>query len=531
MKIDQLKNIFVSCFFIILLLIGISSFYDYGISWDEPQQRIIGGASVKYIGEKFAPILLTRSVKEYPNLGEFADQDYGVAFEAPAIMMEQLFKLKYSHGVFAFRHLLTFLFFIGGVFAVYKLASRRFNSWQIGLLAATFLVISPRFFAEGFYNSKDIVFMSVFAIAMSTMFWFVAKPNIKTVLCHALATAYAVDVRIMAVILFLGTIFILCVKYIKKEIGLRRFLGVLCIYIPTTIVFVIMFFPYLWAHPIDNLVQIFMNMSKFNRWGGENLYNGDFIIGSKLPWHYSLVWILITTPILYLGLFMIGAVSTIRQLISRRLNPWSNDCQMQDMVFLVLFTTPILAVIFLDSILYNGWRQLYFVYPALLLLAVKGWVEIWNSRSFTYYARGLLVIITAVLLLLTVRWMIVNHPMQNLFFNSFAGHDLRSKWDMDYWGLGNKKALDFILSNDSSDIIYIKADSLTPIGHSLLMLPEEKRNRIKPVYKLGNYKPLYVLTNYYNTWLVDDLKYITEYDLFYQGKIDKEIYLSVYKKR
>lgn len=228
---------------------------------------------------------------------------------------------------------------------------------------------------------------------------------------------------------------------------------------------------------------------------------------------------------------MIGAVSTIRQLISRRLNPWSNDCQMQDMVFLVLFTTPILAVIFLDSILYNGWRQLYFVYPALLLLAVKGWVEIWNSRSFTYYARGLLVIITAVLLLLTVRWMIVNHPMQNLFFNSFAGHDLRSKWDMDYWGLGNKKALDFILSNDSSDIIYIKADSLTPIGHSLLMLPEEKRNRIKPVYKLGNYKPLYVLTNYYNTWLVDDLKYITEYDLFYQGKIDKEIYLSVYKKR
>ena len=48
-----------------------------------------------------------------------------------------------------------------------------FSDWRIGLLSALFLVLTPRFFAESFYNSKDIVFMAVFAVGMNTTISFV----------------------------------------------------------------------------------------------------------------------------------------------------------------------------------------------------------------------------------------------------------------------------------------------------------------------------------------------------------------------
>jgi 4-amino-4-deoxy-L-arabinose transferase-like glycosyltransferase len=88
---------------------------------------------------------------------------------------------------------------LGGLFAVYRLATRRFEDWRVGLLAAAFLVLTPRMFAESFYNSKDLVFMALFAIATNTMIGFVTKPRVQTALVHALATAVAIDVRIMAI--------------------------------------------------------------------------------------------------------------------------------------------------------------------------------------------------------------------------------------------------------------------------------------------------------------------------------------------
>ena len=47
-----------------------------------------------------------------------------------------------------FRHLLTFLVALAGIYAVQKMADRRFSDWRIGLLAALFLILTPRLFAN-----------------------------------------------------------------------------------------------------------------------------------------------------------------------------------------------------------------------------------------------------------------------------------------------------------------------------------------------------------------------------------------------
>lgn len=150
----QARLICVSLFFLALILLGLSIYRDYGISWDEPIQRNTGMVTLSHLWENVAPTFITGGhelkIPGYQNtpLALYQDRDYGVAFETPVALLERLLQLEGPRNVFMFRHLVTFLVFVGGVFAVFRLAERRFSDWRIGLLAALFLVISPRFFAE-----------------------------------------------------------------------------------------------------------------------------------------------------------------------------------------------------------------------------------------------------------------------------------------------------------------------------------------------------------------------------------------------
>jgi len=136
----HVKYISIGLFFSSLLLLGLSRYRDFGISFDEPFQRLTGAVTVNYLAEKFhTPAFMTWWQQDVPGLAEYGDRDYGVAFEAPAFALEQICRLKDSRDIYMFRHLLTFLVYVGGVFAVYRLAQRRFLDWRIGLLSALFL--------------------------------------------------------------------------------------------------------------------------------------------------------------------------------------------------------------------------------------------------------------------------------------------------------------------------------------------------------------------------------------------------------
>jgi hypothetical protein len=213
--------------------------------------------------------------------------------------------------------------------------------------------------------------MAVFAAAMNTTISFVLQPRVKTALIHALPTAVAIDLRIMALLLVAVSVMFLIIRLIRRELRLGRTCFVLAVYMIVTSVLVILMWPYLWSSPVLNFWAAFRHMRHF-RWGGEVRYMGGFIRAKALPWHYSVTWISITTPVLYLALFAIGAYATCRQIVARGIKLWQDDGELQDIVFLGLFFGSILAVIYFHSVLYDGWRQLYFVYPAFVLLATKG---------------------------------------------------------------------------------------------------------------------------------------------------------------
>jgi hypothetical protein len=236
---NNLSKLGSALFFLSFLALGLLIYKDYGVSFDEPAQRLIGATNLNHIAHKFnlTSIINNESLAQFPKrLDQITDRDYGVIFELPAAFMEHVLDLRQERDIYHARHLLTFLFFFAGVFAVYRMAQRRFNDWRIGLFAATFLILSPRIFADAFYNDKDLVFLSVFAIAMNTSIGFLVKPNWKTAFIHGLACAAAIDARLMAVIIPALTVLVLALKVLQTKVSLilLRPLSKVIVCVPTT---------------------------------------------------------------------------------------------------------------------------------------------------------------------------------------------------------------------------------------------------------------------------------------------------------
>lgn len=517
----------VVLYFVLLAGVGLAIFRDYGVPWDEPKQRMIGGVSVRHILQTVAPARPLPAALPDVELADLDDRDYGVVFEAPAVAVELLLGLTDTRAIYMARHLLTYFVFLGGVFAVYRLAVRRFDDWRLGLFAATLLVLSPRLFAEAFYNTKDVVFMAMFAIATNTMLGFVMRPAMTTALLHAVATAAAIDLRIVAIVLVPMTAGLMCWRALASALPYRRVVALLGLFVTAAAVLMVLMFPWLWADPIGRFMDVWRNMSSFQRFTVPVRYMGDSIRPDDLPWHYLPVWIGISTPLVQLALFFGGAAAILRMVVTQHVRLCAaGAAEMQDLVFLALLCGPLISVVALDGLVYDGWRHVYFVYPAFLLIAIRGWVAIALALR-PPAARKLLVAAVVLLLAPTVAWMVRVHPMQNVYFNVLAGDDWRRYYEVDYWGLGNRAALEYVLAHDAAPMVTIKAESTTPLDVAALILRRADRRRLEVVDR--NLPARYILTNYRGEPDVDAAAREPGRELFYQLTISGEVVVSVFR--
>jgi len=491
-----------------LLLLGLLIWRDYAISFDAGQSRNIGMINLRYVLEKvnlgFLQDSLQHQAFSYHTtpLPEFQDRDYGVAFELPVTLGERLLRLSETRAIYLFRHLCTFLVSYAGLLALFGLGRRRYGGdWRMGLAAAGLLVLSPRLFGEFFYNDKDAVFMALSTIATYTTVRFAEQPTGRWAILHALACAIAIDVRIMAVLWPAATLALVAVRWVRGEYAARpagqRSLAVL-LYAALLPALVVAFWPYLWDAPWANFQQAFNNMRHF-RWVGGIWYHRHLVWSDNLPWHYAPQWILVTTPLLQVGLFLIGLAVVGRQLVRHRW--WGYQLgtrQWQDALFLVLGLAPIVAVIVLHSVLYDGWRQLYFVYPSLLLVALRGLVALWRWLATRPLRQQRLAVgVLALGALSTAGQMVWMHPLESLYFNSLAGQHGNERYECDYWCISFGEGLKWVLAHDSRPVLRVctTARMMAPLLGNREMLLEADRKRIVLVenpseadYFLGNYR-------------------------------------------
>ncbi|AMR28613.1 hypothetical protein A0257_16910 [Hymenobacter psoromatis] len=461
---DRYRRAIVLGFFGLLLAGGLGLVRDYGVSFDEGTQRILGQISLLYVFQQLptpvqqrllppgaAAVIAQKGAGR--QLKDTRDRDYGMAFELPVAAAEQALRLRDERQVYLFRHGCNFLVCFAAFIGFYHLIRQRFGSWRLGLLSTLLLVLSPRLFADYFYNDKDAVFMAAFVLAMSTAVAFIGRPTARAAAWHALACALAIDVRIMGVLLPAATL---------AFVGLRAWRGAyrgqgtaplaaVWLYAGLLAGLVVACWPFLWEAPLANFLLAFQNMSHF-RWSGVVLYQGQVLTGRSLPWHYAPVWMGLTTPPLYLGLFGIGFGAILGRAARRRWQLFSSATEWQDLFFLGVGLAPLVAVIALHSVLYNGWRQLYFTYPPLLLVALRGLVAAWFWRpAWPLLRRGwrpAVGALTAVSLAATAGSMARLHPFENLYFNALAPANPERYYDTDYWFMSTRSGLEWVLQHD-----------------------------------------------------------------------------------
>jgi hypothetical protein len=456
------KNLGASLFFV-MLFIALFTYHRYGISWDEGMQRMTGYHNYNY------------AFKGDDSLLTWKDKDYGAGFELPLIILEKVFKLEDSRDIFLMRHFFTHLLFLISAFCLFKLVELMYKSKWLASLAFFMLVLHPRIYSHSFFNTKDIPFLAVFII----VFYLCAKAfkdkSIKNFIYLGIATGFLINVRIMGIMMPILISVLLSIDALleKKYLENLKF-GV--VFLALTSLSLYITWPYLWENPIHNLIESYQNMSKF-RFESAVLFNGEFVLTTKMPWYYIPVWFSITTPIVFTIVGLLGVLALLIAFVLKPIKHLKNNVIRNNFVFLGCLIGPLFAVIYLQSVLYDSWRQLFFVYPAFLLLAIYG---------ISLLAKSKLKFIPITLFSLTFLYMIYftvrQFPIQYVYFNPIVQYDepekLRKNWEMDYWGVSYRTALEYILNHDDGGYIGVAFDHPYVGAENIMILKPDQRKRL-----------------------------------------------------
>lgn len=446
------------------VIAGIRLAEDYGLGWDEPVSRLNGVITYRYVTQGDQALY------------GFRDRFYGPAFEVILYVFEKVTGTADPYALFALRHSITFILFFISVVCMYLLAAGIFGGWGWGLTGALLLILHPRIFAESFYNSKDIAFLASWIIAVYFGYRYVLRSTFGRAVSFGLTVALATDIRVAGIFLHVIGLAVGIRAFLGKK---REALGSLAIYGIVSALCTVAWWPALWGNPFMRFIEAVRFVAAFDVYEKDVLYMGRFLSPKNIPWHYLPVWIGITTPLSVIALWIAGLWRTLRDMR----NFWQS--------FFMFWTIGILVLVWLfRPALYDGWRQFYFMYPAMVMTALYGlrWVF-----RFPRMTRVAVVAVMAVNMVVTALFIIRNHPHQYVYFNELAGgvKGAEGRFDMDYWGVSYRRGLEHIAAVDPRPVI--RVFFAFGIGAHADILKKQDR-RFVPVKRLDEAE--YILSNF-----------------------------------
>tara|TARA_B100000795_G_scaffold269540_1_gene259231 strand:- start:3247 stop:4866 length:1620 start_codon:yes stop_codon:yes gene_type:complete len=527
---NKFRKFIVLIVFILIALTSIFNLKNFGVAQDEYFSRSFGFINLNYVGQKFIPeqTIKFKSDKNIPNLNNFEHNYYnGAIFDATLSFLEILFNIKDKKNQFLLRHVFISCFFYLSLIFFYKVCNKIFTNWRISLCGVLILFLSPRIFADSFYNNKDILFMSSNIFSLFFFLEYIKYPKIRNAVLLSFFISLSICFRVMG-ILFPVIFFIF---YILSNSNLKNNfydpLKKTIIPVLLSLLFTYSMWPYLWENPIQNFYYAFAEIKQYNH-GGHNLYFGNIIESNKTPWHYSLIWILISTPIIYIVLFFCGVFRSTQSNDKQKKLSHHNNINIVLYCSLSIITLSLVLIILLNSTLYNGWRHLYFIYPFIIFVALFGLEFI--LIFFNKIKIKLFIIFIMIFSLLDVAiWMKHNNPYQYVFFNILGKKIDPKNFDLDYWGLSYHQNLNYLLENENFSNAKIWNSSQTKLFYSLFSLNEKNRNKFIEVTNIKDAD--YWITNYYMDKTIYDEKFFLNYDLVNSIVVDGVIINSVFKKK
>lgn len=483
-----MRHFFTKYWGVILLLgalsVGLRTYKSYGISFDEGAVRYLGIVSYNY------------AFHGDDTLQHFQSRDHGVGFELPLLLLEKVLRLTDSRDIALMRHLANHIFFLLGAFAFFLLIDYIYKNKLLATLGFLLIVVNPLLYGHSFFNTKDIPFMSVFIICFLLTTIAFKENKLKWYVLLGIGCGFLTSIRVMGILL-IGCIwgFFVLDTFLSKadKASKKKTLYYLLTFTLVSFAVLYAFWPFLYPNPIKNFIYSFKVMAKYP-WHGYILFFGTTYPSAEVPLYYGIAWFCISNPVTYLILGLFGIIYFIIRFIKKPL-PFILDKELRmQSLFLFCFAETLISVLILHSILYDAWRQLYFIYPPFILVGLFGLNSILKTK-----AKLPVLIILFSSIGYTAFYMTTNFPHEHVYFNELVKNKhepeyLRKNFELDYWGTSILQGLDYIVKNDTAKTINV-AVSATLLGeeNTGLLKPEDRKriNIINDISKSDYYITFY----------------------------------------
>ena len=486
---------------VIFLMVGILVLDDYGVSVDEDEQRRIANQNVE--------LIMGREPGDFK--AHHHHRFYGVAFELPLVLVERALGMgeDYRRGFHIQRHIITHIFFLAGGFFCYLLTYRMFNSRILALIAMLLFLLHPRMYAHSFFNTKDIPFMSMFMIALFLTYRAFKKDGIMAFMLCGLGIGVLINLRMMGAVLFATVLAVRVLDLYQASDNNERkhILTTIAALILATIWIFYLITPTIWANPVGLLMEWATSLNE-NTVNARQMFRGELFYSKNFhPPEYISVWSIITTPPLMLTLGIIGTFAILFRYVMHPSDIFRNTTFRFGLVLISCVAIPIALAIYTDfNNIYNGWRQVYFLYAPFCIIAIFGlhWML---SNIISKYLRGGVYATVGVGIIVTVAAMAAIHPHEQVYFNFLLDRTtpehIRSQYDFDYWGAPQREAVEYLFEKypDSSLYLWTPDESTTRLN--LEIMPRKTDN---PRVQMRGDDPDFYITNYREIWSGGDFE-------------------------
>lgn len=495
MKQEWRQKGLIIILFGIYFMAGILMYKDYGISTDEPDERESTFTNLKYAMDTLGIDGLDGANGDLEN---YDYRYYGVAMQIPPTLAEWARNFPGWIASYHMRHLWTFLVCFFGYLCFYLMCRELLKSRWLSLAGTAMIALYPRFYAEQFYNIKDMIFVSMVMVSMyMTVMVIESRYSVIWTLLFAITAALTTNVRIVGIIfpfLLLGYLWLtgFINRYGKNTEEksshiVRTSILTLAGYLATYIGFM----PILWKHPLKEMLAVFTKFSDYDAWNGTIVFMGNIIGGDDIPWFYVPVWLLISLPVWYLLLILLAVIVLGFTFIRKwkRHEKFQISGLLQNKYILwafLIIVLPWAATVIMHSTLYNAWRHFYFILPPIVFLILNALKYLQNHLKDSIVRLGVPIVLICGLFVQT-GWIIRNHPYEMVYLNAVS-RKWGAKFDRDYWHLTNLELCRYILEKDDGETITLGAAS----DRFLLLLSDEEKERISmednPMYYLETYR-------------------------------------------
>lgn len=272
----------------------------------------------------------------------------------------------------------------------------------------------------------------------------------------------------------------------------RRPIREMVIYAIISIITIYLTWPYLWANPIGNLLQVLAHMSNNPQPVGL-IFMGQVMSSPNLPWTYlpTLLGITLTEPVWFL--FFGGLAIVVYRVIRKRME-WRDL-----LVTLLWFFIPFIYVVFSRPPMYDGFRHFMFILPPIFVVIGIFFDEMMHWVKQPVFRWLILAAIT----LPGVIGLITLHPYEYAYYNSYVGGSSGAfrQYENDYWLTCYREAMrPFEKLADQSPTVYVFRQPTLAAAYAaegVKVLPYKSTDLLKS----GDYILLSTRTNIDQTFL------------------------------